>query len=51
VVRVAADLGEAARAKLQQVGDAVVASAEASTVEEFSRKMGELGRVLSGAVG
>jgi hypothetical protein len=48
VVRVAAELDDAGRAKLCEVGDAVVASAQASTVEEFARKMGELGRSLSG---
>jgi len=48
VARVAAELDDTGRAKLQEVEGAVVASAEGSTVEEFSRKMGELGRALSG---
>ena len=48
VARVAAELDEPGRAELQKVEDVVVAAAEGSTVEEFGRKMGELGRALSG---
>jgi hypothetical protein len=48
VARVAADLDDAGRAQLRDVEGAVVAAAEPSTVQEFSHKMGELGRALSG---
>ena len=48
VARVAAELDDTGRAELQKVEDVVAAAAEASSVEEFGRKMGELGRALSG---
>jgi hypothetical protein len=48
VARVAAELDERGRAELAEVEDAVVASAQASSVEEFARKVGDLGRNLAG---